>query len=130
MPKLIRDLIPEDMASHGYTPEIRVVRGAELARWLCQKLVEESREAGEATGADIRELGDVYGVLEALAKLNGFTMEQVLEEATLKRIRRGGFEKGYLWIDSDSTEGARREYAEAEYRKADPAAQPDGAERE
>jgi predicted house-cleaning noncanonical NTP pyrophosphatase (MazG superfamily) len=118
VPKLIRDLIPEDMRSHGYEPKVRVVDGHEYLAWLLRKLIEEADEVRDGQGC-LAELADVYGVLEAIAKATGTTMERVVEAAEAKKARRGGFLCGFLWLDSDSTEGLNRRNAADEYARAE-----------
>jgi predicted house-cleaning noncanonical NTP pyrophosphatase (MazG superfamily) len=120
MPKLIRDEIPADMESHGYTPRIRVVKGEERLFWLLEKLVEEAIEVRDS-GGDLSELGDVYELLDEIATAKGTVLHSAICTAADKRKRRGGFREGYLWIDSDSKEGLNRRHAEDEYRKAEEA---------
>lgn len=120
MAKLIRDLIPTDMRAHGYEPQLRVVSGTEKLKWLLEKLVEEAIEARDSDGSHA-ELGDVYGVLEAIAREQRCVVRDYAVEAWRKERRRGAFHEGHLWLDSDSTEGLNRRYAEDEYRKAEEA---------
>lgn len=120
MPKLIRDLIPEDMRRHGYEPELRIVEGAEKREWLLKKLVEEAEEALESNGS-IEELADVFEVLRSLVNYKESCWLELKQKACAKRKLRGSFTKGYLWLNdhdnsqaaSDAREQYRAESAEA-----------------
>lgn len=116
MPKLIRDLIPADMAARGYSPELAFTAGEERKQLLLKKLVEEAQEVLQSKG-DLQELGDVYEVLSALADDLGFGMKAVQNAAKAKRKLFGGFASGILWIndedDSPSSLAARSAYKAA-----------------
>ncbi len=100
MAKLIRDLIPEAMQASGTIPNLAIVTGVDRRFWLLEKLVEESGEA-RADGGTRPELGDVYECLRSLAEDEGLTMKDLEETADEKAARRGRFQCGYLWLDSD-----------------------------
>ncbi len=102
MPKLIRDGIPEDMRSRGYSPKISIVTGESRLNWLLEKLVEEATEARDDHGS-LSELGDLYSVLEAIISHQGHLMYDVKRQAEEKAAKFGGFEKGYLWLNPEDT---------------------------
>lgn len=120
MPKLIRDLIPDDMRSHGFEPELTRVRGSKRREWLLAKLVEETFEATADNGS-IAELADVYECIRSIAEDAGRSIQDVIAYAEDKALRRGRFEQGYLWLDSDSKDGLNRRQAEDEYARAESA---------
>lgn len=58
------------------------------------KLKEECQEVISASGEErIEEIADVIEVLKALAKLEGANLENVLDVAEKKNLKRGAFEK-------------------------------------
>ena len=92
--KLVRDQIPQIIQSEGRHPVTRVLDDASYLAELRSKLVEEAREASDATAADLPgELADVLEVLRALTVMAGMSWAQLLALADDKRSRRGGFEK-------------------------------------
>ncbi|HTQ88031.1 MAG TPA: nucleoside triphosphate pyrophosphohydrolase [Streptosporangiaceae bacterium] len=92
--KLVRDRIPEIIQSHGRRPVTRVLDDADYRQALLSKLVEEAREASNATAAELPgELADVLEVLRTLTATAGMSWAQLLALADDKRTRRGGFGK-------------------------------------
>jgi predicted house-cleaning noncanonical NTP pyrophosphatase (MazG superfamily) len=92
--KLVRDRIPELIATSGKSCAVRKLSDEEWRAALRAKLreeVEEYLQAGPGAAA-VEELADVLEVLYALAKLEGFP-PQGLEQVRLRKCQeRGGFE--------------------------------------
>ena len=98
--KLIRDRIPEGIASRGEVAETVRLSGDALVLALQQKIVEESMEVLDAVSGEemLGELADVFEVADALAKAVGADREQINEAQADKRSRRGGFDSGIMLI--------------------------------
>ena len=86
--KLVRDLIPEIIIT-------RVLSDDEYKVELETKLGEEYHEVlGTENSTDrIEELADMLEVIMALAALEGKTLDDVVEVAEQKRLKRGGFQR-------------------------------------
>ena len=93
--KLVRDRIPEIIEGNGEKPVIRILDEVEYKTELETKLNEEYHEVlGTTTSEDrIEELADMVEIISALATLEGKTLEDVVEVAKQKSLKRGGFEK-------------------------------------
>ena len=93
--KLVRDNIPDKILSNGEEVVTRILDDSEYEEELYKKLLEETDEVICAKSEDevLEELADVLEVIQAIAKLNGKTIEDVIETANQKRQKRGGFEK-------------------------------------
>lgn len=89
--KLVRDKIPEIIASSGKTVTYRKLNDAEYIEALEKKLDEEIAEFHESKS--IEELADIYEVLHALKTALGYDDEQVVAAQLLKENERGGFLK-------------------------------------
>ena len=90
--KLIRDRVPEIIASKGEKTKVRVLDDEEFLAALENKLLEEVQEM--RLGQDKKmEIADIYEVLDALITAYGFSKEKILEIQKRKRNERGGFEK-------------------------------------
>lgn len=95
MSKLVRDLIPDVLsdaqkANYNFT----ILDKNEYRTRLNEKLLEEAKEYIEAE--NIEELADLFEVVDAIIKLNGFKKEEIETVKNKKRETRGGFEKGIL----------------------------------
>lgn len=93
--KLVRDNIPEIIISNGENPITRILSNEEYKEELEKKLYEEYREVLNTTNTEdrIEELADMLEIIIALAKLEDKTLDDVLEVAKTKRLKRGGFDK-------------------------------------
>ena len=92
--KLVRDKIPDIIESNGEKPIIRILDNNEYKIELEKKLYEEYQEVLEATGSDrIEELADMLEIIKSLAVLENKTLDDVIEVAKVKSLKRGGFEK-------------------------------------
>ena len=98
--KLVRDNIPDIIVSNGEEPVTRVLDDEEYKVELYKKLLEEANEVIYSNGSDetIEELADVLEVLRSLAELNGKKLDDVIEVANQKRLKRGGFQK-HLFLE-------------------------------
>lgn len=92
--KLVRDKIPEIIVGNGGEPFTRVLDEDEYKVELETKLMEEYNEVLLATGEErVEELADMLEVISFLAKLEGKSLEDVIEVKNKKCDKRGGFEK-------------------------------------
>ena len=93
--KLVRDRIPEIIEGKGEKPVIRILDDVEYKTELETKLNEEYHEVlGTTTSEErIEELADMLEIIDALARLEGKSLDEVLEVAKEKKLKRGGFEK-------------------------------------
>lgn len=97
--KLVRDNIPDIIKNNGGSPSVRILSDDEYKLELEKKLLEEYNEVLEAatTKDRIEELADMLEIIKALAELENVTLEDVIEVANVKRLKRGGFsDKIYL----------------------------------
>ncbi len=93
--KLIRDNIPEIIASNGSTPKIHKLKKSEFISALKLKLREEVDELLEAKGANeiMNELTDISEVLDTILKLNNISKNKLYGEQKRKNAKRGAFGK-------------------------------------
>jgi predicted house-cleaning noncanonical NTP pyrophosphatase (MazG superfamily) len=100
--KLVRDLIPERIAAKGERVRAYTASGEELEELLKEKMLEEAFEVAAAQSVLelIEEVGDVLDVLTALCAVVGTNLATVQEWAESKRRERGGFERGYVLLDT------------------------------
>ena len=88
--KLVRDRIPEMIASEGYVPEVRTLDADEYRAELDRKLREETEEFLESKS--VEELADILEVIDALCVAYGHTHEEMHRIQKEKRAARGGFD--------------------------------------
>lgn len=93
--KLVRDNIPEIIVGNGGTPFTRILDDGEYRSELERKLNEEYQEVLGTTTSDerIEELADMLEIIDALANLEGKTLDDVKNVANQKKLKRGGFQK-------------------------------------
>ena len=92
--KLVRDNIPNIIESKGEIPVTRILDDATFKVELEKKLNEEYHEVLEASGDDrIEELADMLEIIRLLAKLEGKTLQNVIDCADKKNEKRGAFEE-------------------------------------
>jgi len=90
--KLIRDRIPEIIEADGQRPVTRRLEEDDFRAALLAKLVEEAREAENASGDELAgELADVWEVLQALLGALALSGQELEALAASKRGERGGF---------------------------------------
>ena len=92
--KLVRDNIPEIIKSNGEEPITRILSEEEYKKELEKKLNEEYQEVLNAGGDDrIEELADMLEVMVSLANLENKELNDIIDAAHVKKMKRGGFEK-------------------------------------
>ena len=93
--KLVRDNIPEIIEADNCIPIIRILSDEEYKIELEKKLYEEYQEVLATTNTNdrIEELADMLEIIESLAHLERKTLEDVIEVAKVKSLKRGGFKK-------------------------------------
>ena len=91
--KLVRDKIPEIIKNNNEEPITRILNDIDHKKELENKLYEEYQEVLEATGKDrLEELADMLEIISSLAKLENSTLDNVIEIANKKVLKRGSFE--------------------------------------
>ena len=95
--KLVRDKIPEIIEANGEKPIIRILSD-EYWEYLLKKDQEELEEVREASSLikKKKELADKLELIRTMAIYNGFSLEDILEEANQKEQKNGGFSKRIL----------------------------------
>ena len=93
--KLVRDNIPEIIRGNGEEPICRVLSDTEYWNVLLRKDEEELIEVKEANSVEERkkELADKLELIRAMAEFNGFTLDDIIEEAEAKAHKNGAFQK-------------------------------------
>lgn len=93
--KLVRDNIPDIILSNGETPITRILASVEYKQELEKKLYEEYQEVLNTTNSKdrIEELADMLEIIKCLAQLEEKSLDDVIEVAKTKRLKRGGFDK-------------------------------------
>lgn len=93
--KLVRDNIPHIIESNGEKTVYHVSSDEEYWNYLLKKDSEELEEVRQAQSKEEmkEELGDKLEIIRAMANFCGFTLEDIIEEANLKRETKGSFEK-------------------------------------
>lgn len=99
--KLIRDNIPEIIVSKGQTPVVRVLDDNEYHNILCKKLQEEVTEYLEDNCID--ELSDILEVLFTIAKVKGYSDDEIALCREKKNKKNGLFQKK-LFLEKVITE--------------------------
>ena len=96
--KLVRDNIPEIIEKNGGKPFFRELNEREYWEYLLKKDEEELQEVKEAFSREERkeELADKLELLIAMASYNGFSLQDIINEANIKKSKNGGFEKRLL----------------------------------
>ena len=92
--KLVRDRIPEIIRADHLTPTTRVLDDREYVVELCRKLIEEAKEVEGAQGDAkelVKEIGDVYEVIDALITQYRLDREEITKLQAERRAKRGGF---------------------------------------
>ena len=93
--KLVRDNIPNIIESNGEKAITRILGDEEYRVELYKKLLEDSQEVinSQDTEDTLEELADVLEVLKSIAELENRNLDDVIEIANQKRLKRGGFSK-------------------------------------
>ena len=92
--KLVRDNIPDIIHNNGEKCITRVLENNEYRCELYKKITEEVNEVKNADNPTdlLEELADVLEVLKPIAELEEKSLDDVIEVANAKRLKRGGFE--------------------------------------
>lgn len=98
--KLVRDKIPEIIASKNKKYNIKYLKDDELKDALNNKLLEEVNEFIESDH-DIEEMADIFEVIGAILDLNNWTYDMVGQVQLDKVKARGAFEKGIFLIEAE-----------------------------
>ena len=92
--KLVRDNIPNIIRSKGETPVTRILNDDTYKSELEKKLYEEYQEVLESSGeARTEELADMLEIIRALAKIENKALQDIIDVADNKNIKRGAFEE-------------------------------------
>ena len=93
--KLVRDNIPNIIENNGEKAITRILSDKEYRVELYKKLLEESQEVinSQDTEDILEELAEVLEVLKSIAELENRNLDDVIEIANQKRLKRGGFSK-------------------------------------
>lgn len=93
--KLVRDNIPDIISNDNRNPITRILSDEEYKNELEKKLLEEYNEVLETSTSEerIEELADMLEIIQALSTLENKTLDDVIEVAKIKKLKRGGFEK-------------------------------------
>ncbi len=94
--KLVRDRIPEIIAAKGEMAKVRTLKDEDFVNALAAKLVEEAKEVEGAQGDAkelVKEIGDVFEVVDALIVQLGLSCEEIKKLQAERREKRGGFSK-------------------------------------
>lgn len=96
--KLVRDRIPEIIASKGEVADYYIADDAEYRTRLKDKLLEEVAELLKAKNEQDckEEMADVLEVVEAIAIVNNIDMNEILLTKESKKQKRGAFIKRYI----------------------------------
>jgi len=89
--KLVRDKIPSIIAQNGKNANTTTLNDKQYTAALEKKLKEETREY--LRSKDLTELADILEVVEALAKNQGASFEDVLALKQQKQTTNGAFEQ-------------------------------------
>ena len=93
--KLVRDNIPNIIENNGEKAITRILSDKEYRVELYKKLLEESQEVinSQDTEDILEELADVLEALKSIAELENRNLDDIIEIANQKRLKRGGFSK-------------------------------------
>jgi predicted house-cleaning noncanonical NTP pyrophosphatase (MazG superfamily) len=100
--KLIRDRIPEIIQRDGRQCGVEIMSEQDYVQALKHKLVEEAQEAAAAKPEElVKELADLYQVIDSLMTACGIDRETVHAIQEKRRESRGGFSQRLrlLWTD-------------------------------
>ncbi len=89
--KLVRDNIPDIIENNGQSAKAVILDDEKYTVALEKKLKEETREYLHSR--ELIELADILEVVEALAKNQGSSFDEVLEMKKQKQIINGAFDK-------------------------------------
>jgi predicted house-cleaning noncanonical NTP pyrophosphatase (MazG superfamily) len=94
--KLVRDGIPEIIKKEGKNVSARILSDDEFVSELYKKIKEEAIELSEAEGdqaATMKEIGDIYEVIDALIDSLSLDREEINRIKNERKENRGAFKK-------------------------------------
>lgn len=94
--KLVRDNIPQIIENNGQSAKTVILDDEKYTAALEKKLKEETREYLQSK--ELTELADILEVVEALAKNQGSSFDEVLELKKQKQEKNGAFDKRIFLI--------------------------------
>ena len=94
--KLVRDNIPDIIETNGQSAKMVILDDEKFTAALEKKLKEETREYLQSK--ELMELADILEVVEALAKNQGSSFDEVLELKKQKQEKNGAFDKKVFLI--------------------------------
>lgn len=97
--KLVRDRIPQIIKANGVKCKTHIAKDDEYQALLIAKLNEEVDEFIHNPCAE--EIADILEVIEAVARLNGISLDEIKQQKLEKRKNRGSFTKRIVleWTD-------------------------------
>ena len=95
--KLVRDNIPDIIKSNGQSAKTVILDDEKYTAALENKLKEETREYLHSK--ELMELADILEVVEALAKNQGSSFDEVLELKKQKQEKNGAFDKRIILVN-------------------------------
>ncbi|MDD4333507.1 MAG: nucleoside triphosphate pyrophosphohydrolase [Patescibacteria group bacterium] len=101
--KLVRDRIPEIIEKRGAKCKIKKLTPKRYKEELFKKVLEEASELVSArkNKEDVmREIGDVYEVIEAVIKVCGLDKKEIKKLQTKRAKERGRFKKKLFLIST------------------------------
>lgn len=100
--KVVRDAIPQNIAAKGERVSFGRLASSEALVALIGKLFEEGLElnAARAPAQRLEELADVLEVVRGLAVTSDIGWDALIEAATEKREKRGGFEQQTVLLET------------------------------
>lgn len=102
--KLVRDKIPDIIRKDGEEPMYMELADEEFVAALFDKLDEEVKEMIAAQNNKkelIKEIGDVYEVIDAIIKAHGLGKAEIMELKNKRKKERGGFKEKIFLISSE-----------------------------
>lgn len=101
-PKLVRDRIPEIVFEKtGKKIKQRILKNnSEYLKYLLKKVVEEAKELEYSLkqGNTKEEIADILEIIEAVLKLKGWKMDEIVKVKKEKCEKNGGFKKRILML--------------------------------
>jgi predicted house-cleaning noncanonical NTP pyrophosphatase (MazG superfamily) len=102
----VADIVPEIIHRDGHQCGVEVMPEDEYVQALKDKLVEEAQEAAAAEPEDlVKELADLYEIVDALMIACGIDRQVVLAKQEDRRQSRGGSTDGFVFSGPSSTPG-------------------------